>query len=101
MKSAVYRSLEAAIQHPSAVSSRWIHDFDDLHIHPCQLSSSALLYNDESLTWVDEDNRLFCLAFPAIVNVKGEYTEIGCYSDIVTDQSVEVSIVKIFVKRLI
>jgi hypothetical protein len=96
MKSAIYRSLEDAIQHPSCVSSRWIHNFDELHIHPSQLSSSALLYNNDSLTWVDKNDRLFCLAFPAILNLKGEYTEISSYSNIIDDQSVDVSIVNIF-----
>jgi hypothetical protein len=101
MKSAIYRSLEDAIHHSSCVSSRWIHDFDNLHVHPSQSSSSVLLYNNDSLTWVDKNDRLFCLAFPAILNLKGEYTEIDSYSDIVDDQSVDVSVVRTFMIRLI
>jgi hypothetical protein len=88
MKSAIYRSLEAAINHPSCVTAEWMHKFDQLNIRPFELS--GLAYDDNTLTWVDENKRLFCLAFPAILNLKGEYTEIASYSDIVNNQSMDV-----------
>ena len=50
------------------------------------------VYEQDSFTWIDEEDCLFCLAFPAILNLKGVFSNIHSSSNIVRDDVKDVSV---------
>lgn len=73
-RSTLYRSLEKALTHPSSASSAWMenHDSDFLRLRASP--------NDNSLYWVDKDDHVLSLAFPAILDPEKTYNEIESYN---------------------
>ena len=62
---ALYKSLDVATQHPSCASFMWLKD-PDVRFSRLSVTPS----DDNSLYWVDESNKILCLAFPAILEKK-------------------------------
>ena len=78
-----FETPKSILHHPSCVTLDWLCNIETLNIHPQCLSSPC--YENDSLTWVDNDGRLFCLAFPAVLKIKGRPS-----CECVYDESVEV-----------
>jgi hypothetical protein len=90
--SMLYRSLEAALQHPNCVNAEWIDTIEDFsgNLNPRILPTPP--YNDGSLHWVSKDNDVLCMAFPAVVDVDGKYSKIGSYFNLMTDVAKKVTV---------
>jgi hypothetical protein len=86
--SALYQSVEEAIQHPSCVSIAWLDTVANLKNNPQLLNDSP--YNDGSLHWVNKNNELLCMAFPAVLNLHGRYSKIGPYFSLMGDCTINV-----------
>jgi hypothetical protein len=89
--SMLYRSLEAALQHPNCVKAEWIDTIEDFdgNLNPRILTAPP--YNDGSFHWVSKDNEVLCMAFPAVVDVDGKYSKIGPYFNLMTDVAKKVT----------
>ena len=68
-KSVLYQSLDLAIRHPSCVTLSWLQKIESLKIFPRELTNP--LYHRNSLTFVDEDERLFALLFLPFLILRG------------------------------
>jgi hypothetical protein len=73
---ALYRSLEECLKHPSCVSNTWLDTIADVN-NPRALNHAP--YKDGSLHWVDKNNQLLNMAFPAVVDLDGKFSKIGPY----------------------
>ena len=62
---ALDKSLDVTLQHPSCASPMWLQEPD---LRFSRLSATPS--DDNSLYWVDESNKILCLAFPAILEKK-------------------------------
>ena len=87
--SLMYRSLESCLQHPDIVSSDWIDTIADFKNNPRLLSKPP--YNDNSLHWVDRNDNVLSMAFPAVLNNPGKYGKMGPYFNLMSEQGVKVS----------
>lgn len=85
----LYQSLEAAIQHPSCVSNDWLDTIGDFKHNPRPLNFAP--YNDNSFHWVDKNNDLLCMAFPAVLDLGGKYSKVGPYFNLTGDRSGKVT----------
>ena len=74
--SALYRSLEECLKHPSCVSNKWIDTIADVN-NPRTLNHAP--FRDGSLHWVDKNNQLLNMAFPAVLDLQGKFSKIGPY----------------------
>jgi hypothetical protein len=74
--SALYRSLEECLKHPSCVSNTWLDTIADTN-NPRALNHAP--YKDGSLHWVDKNNQLLNMAFPAVLDLQGKFSKIGPY----------------------
>ena len=75
--SPLYRSLEESIKLPSCVSNEWVDTIADLKTNPRTLTDPP--YNDRSLHWVDNNNHVLNMTFPAVLNIDGKYSKVGPY----------------------
>ena len=65
---ALYCSLSTVMQHPSSARKSWLREFEKEH--DCLTLSISL---DDTLFWIDEYQEKYCLAFPALLDLKGSY----------------------------
>jgi hypothetical protein len=72
----LYHSLQETMKHPSSVSPAWVETVDFKN-NPRVLHSPP--HNDGSSHWVDNDNNLLCMAFPAVLDLYGKYGKTGPY----------------------
>lgn len=85
--SSLYESLEATIKHSSCVSNDWIDTVADIN-NPRILNTPP--YNDGSLHWVDKNNELLSMAFPAVLELDGKYSKLGPYFNLTGDRTTNV-----------
>lgn len=71
----LYHSLEQSMLHPNCVSPAWIDTIGDFKYNPRLLTTAP--YNDTSLHWVDKDQKLLCMAFPAMLDIEGKFSPIS------------------------
>jgi hypothetical protein len=81
----LYESLDAVIKHPSCVCNEWIDTIADYKTNPRLLNTPP--YNDGSFHWVDNNDDLLCMAFPAVLDIDGKYSKIGPYFNLLRDRS--------------
>jgi hypothetical protein len=86
----LYQSLEAAMRHPSCVSPTWIDTISDFKNNPHTLHSPP--YNDGALHWVDNNDDLLHMAFPAVLDLYGKYAKVGPYFSLMGEQPFRVNI---------
>ena len=49
----------------------------------CRLGiTSPLAWDDDSLLWLDNRREKLCMAFPAILDLKGSYSRVGPYFNV-------------------
>jgi hypothetical protein len=89
----LYRSLEC-LKHPSCVSTTWIDAISEVN-NPRALNHVP--YKDGSLHWVDNDNQLLNMAFPAVLDLEGRFSKIGPYFNHMGEHEARVSIFKILI----
>ena len=80
----LHLSLQETMKHPSCVNPAWMDTIADLKNNPRVLPN--LSHNDGCLHWVDKNNEILCLAFPAVLDVYGKYGRIGPYFSLVGNQ---------------
>ena len=86
---ALYRSLEESIKHPSCVSNEWIDTIGDLKNNPRLLNYQP--YNDGAFYWVDKNNQLLHMAFPAVLDIEGKYSKLGPYFNLMGERDIKVT----------
>ena len=84
--SPVYVSLESCLHHPDVVSSDWMDTIGNLNNNPRKLSTAP--FNDGSLHWVNTDDNILCMAFPAVLNTFGKFSKTGPYFNLMGEQDV-------------
>ena len=87
--SPLYRSLESCLSQPDVVSPKWMDTLGDLANNPRKLSTAP--YNDGSLHWMNTDDNVLSMAFPAVLRTSGKYARIGPYFNLKGEQDVKVS----------
>jgi hypothetical protein len=81
---ALHDSLQETLKHPSSVNPAWMDTIGDIRNNPRPLHAPP--YNDGSLHWVDTNNELLHMAFPAVLDLYGKYGKIGPYFSLMTNQ---------------
>ena len=84
----LYKSLEAVVQHPNSISTDWIDAMDGLNLTPRSLSTPP--FNDGALYWLNKDDDLLQMSFPAVLDCDGKYSKIGPYFNLPTDRNSKV-----------
>jgi hypothetical protein len=87
--SPMFLSLQLSLEHPSCVSGPWINTIGDLKTNPRTLPTPP--YNDGSFHWVNRQNKLLYMAFPAVLNIDGKFGKIGPYFNLMGDYGVKES----------
>ena len=85
----LYQSLEECLKHPCCISNKWLDEVSNVQNSPQALKNAP--YNDEALYWVDEDNNLLSMAFPAVLETDGNFSKIGPYFNLTGDREIKVS----------
>ena len=83
-------SLESYMHDAETVSAELIDTIADLKNNPRKLSTAP--YNNGSYHWVDRNNNVLLMSFPAVLNVPGKYGKIGPYFSLMGEQDVKVCI---------
>lgn len=76
-RSNLYKSLEAAIEDPYSVSNEWLDTIAEFKNNPRVINNGP--YKDGSFHWVNKNDDVLCMAFPAILEMNGKYTKVGPY----------------------
>ena len=84
----LYQSLEECLKHPRCISNKWLNEVSDVQNSPRTLKNAP--YNDGALYWVDEDNNLLSMAFPAVLETDGKFSKIGPYFNLAGDREIKV-----------
>jgi hypothetical protein len=94
-------SLESYMHDADTVSADWIDTIGDLKNNPRKLSTAR--YNDGSYHWVDRNNNVLSMAFPAVLNIPGKYSKIGPYFNLMGENDVKVctALTKIYSTKII
>ena len=75
----------------NVVSQKWMETIGDLANNPSKLSTAP--YNDGSLHWMNNDDNILSVAFPAVLRTSGKYARIGPYFNLKGEQDVKVNLV--------
>ena len=81
-ESYLHRSLSEILRHPSSANTSHLENFNNNYSCLSLMSSQ-----DDSLYWIDEQHQKFCLAFPAILDLKGRYSRMS--TTVTNDNSVD------------
>lgn len=86
-ESLLYSSLRASLQHPSCASAEWL---KNCNISSCHFSTLSAW--DNSAYWENKRHENLCMAFPAILDLKGSYSRIGPTFNLADSENVCVKI---------
>ena len=85
----LYKSLEECLKHSRCISNKWLDDVTNIQNSPRPLKNAP--YNDGALYWVNKDNELLSMAFPAVLETDGKFSKIGPYFNLAGDHEIKVS----------
>ena len=86
----LYRSLEECLKHPRCISNKWLDEVSTVDNSPRPLKTAP--YNDGASYWVDKDNDILTMSFPAVLETDGKFSKIGPYFNLAGEREIKVSI---------
>jgi hypothetical protein len=80
----LFECLEKMTQSPTCISNDWIDTLADFKTNPRVMSTPP--YNDGALYWVNNNNQVLSLVFPAVLDLHGKYSRLGPYFSLVGEK---------------
>lgn len=74
--SPLYLSLLHSLKNPNTISTDWLNTIAEKN-NPRTINKAA--FNDSAQYWVDNNDNILRISFPAILDPNGKYSRVGAY----------------------